>query len=483
MKEISINQVYKEAKEAFRSWSIRPIEERINYLKRLRFHIVDHIDELVDIIIKDTGKVKVDALTADILTTLDGIKHIEKHAKRALGKKMPTPIFLLGKSSYVEYKPKGVVLVISPWNFPLQLSMIPVISAVVGGNTVILKPSEVTPLVGRAREEIFKDAGFPPNVVQVLHGGKDISAALVKGRPDYIFFTGLVMTGKIIQEQAARELIPTTLELGGKDPMIVFADAPIDRAIGGAIWGASNNAGQVCMSVERLYVERSIYNQFLEKLVEEVRNLKVGDDIGFMISPAQVGIVRSHVEDALSKGAKLLTGKAPDKWGQGTFIHPMVMVDLTPYMQIMNEETFGVVLPVIPFDTEDEVIQQANNSAYGLNASVWSKDIERAQRVASRLNSGGVAINDVIIIIANSYLPFGGEKLSGIGRYHGDIGLQTFCHQTSVMVDKGKRHREVNWFPYKDKYPFFHRLIRSYFGKSVDWLGFIRSYIGLLKKS
>jgi acyl-CoA reductase-like NAD-dependent aldehyde dehydrogenase len=481
-----VPELYKGARDAFNSWSQTPLVERINYLRRLRLHIVDHLDELVDVISNDTGKVRVEALTADILTTLDSIGYIEKNAHRVLKKKrMPTPLLLVGKRSYIEYKPRGVVLVISPWNFPFQLSMIPVASAIVGGNTVILKPSEVTPAVGRVMEKIFKGAGLPFGVIQVVHGGKELGEALVKGTPNYIFFTGSVKTGKAIQAEAAKDLIPTTLELGGKDPMIVFADAPMDRAVQGAIWGAFNNAGQVCMSVERLYVQESIYADFLQRLVDEVGKLRLGsgeqDDIGSMASSAQVDIVRSHVEDALSKGAKLLTGQTPDKW-EGLFIPPMVMVDVTWDMKILQEETFGPLLPVIPFHDEDEVIAWANDSPYGLNASIWCRDTQRARRVASRLISGGVVINDIMITIANSHLPFGGEKLSGIGRYHGDVGLRTFCHETSVMVDKGRCEREVNWFPYRGKFLLFHDLIRSYFGKRVDWYRFIRAYMGLLKK-
>lgn len=485
-----VDELYSHARSAFNNWSGTSVNERIEYLRKLRIYIVDHLDEIAKVISDDTGKLPIEALTADILTVLDSIKHTEKNANKILNKKkVPTPILLLGKKSYIEFKPRGVILIISPWNYPFQLAMVPIISALAAGNTVILKPSEVTPLVGKMIEDLFAQIGFPNGVVQVAHGGKELGAALVKGKPDYIFFTGSVRTGKIIQTEAAKELIPTTLELGGKDPMIVFADAPIERAVRGALWGAFTNSGQVCMSVERLYVERNIYKEFMLKLQEEALKLHSGtsesDDIGSMTFNNQVDIVKEHVEDALANDAKLLTGNQPSKWdtSKGLFLSPMIVVDVKQDAKIIQEESFGPVLPVIPFDLEEEAIQLANDSNYGLNASVFSSDINRAKKVASKLVSGNVVINDVIISVANPYLPFGGAKNSGIGYYHADIGLQTFCLQSSVVVDRGYKKTEVNWYPYKGKYPLFKDLMKSYFGKNLNWFGFLNSYIQLLRKS
>lgn len=493
VEETPLNQVgelYGQAKSAFISWGKTSVDERINYLKKLRFYIVNHLDEIARIISDDTGKLPIEALTADILTVLESIKHTEKNAKKILCKRrVPTPILLLGKKSYIEFKPRGVILIISPWNYPFQLAMVPLISALAAGNTVILKPSEVTPMVGKLIADLFDKAGFPKGVVQVGHGGKELGAALVKCKPDYIFFTGSVRTGMIIQAEAAKNLIPTTLELGGKDPMIVFADAPIDRAVRGALWGAFTNSGQVCMSVERLYVERKIYKEFMLKLQEETLKLHTGtnenDDIGSMTFSNQVDIVKEQVEDALANGAQLLTGSPPSKWttSKGLFLSPMIVTDVDQKSMIVQEESFGPVLPVIPFDTEDEAVQLANDSSYGLNASIFSKDIERAKRVASKLVSGNVVINDVIISVANPYLPFGGAKNSGIGYYHADVGLQSFCQQSSVVVDRGNKKAEVNWYPYKGKYPLFKALMKGYFGPNVNWFLFLSSYLKLLKKS
>jgi acyl-CoA reductase-like NAD-dependent aldehyde dehydrogenase len=491
--ETPIDQVpkmFQEARAAFEMWSKLSIRERLQYIKQLRLYIVDHMEQLVDKIVEDTGKVYTDAIISDIMPTLDAMEFIEQHAVKILSKqKVPTPLLLFGKKSYIEYMPRGVVLVISPWNYPFQLSMIPMISALAGGNAVILKPSEITPLVGLVIEELFEKTGFPNGVVQVAHGGKDLGAALVSAKPDYIFFTGSVRTGKIIGEQAAKHLIPTTLELGGKDPMIVFADANIDRAVKGAVWGAFTNSGQVCMSTERLYVERSIYEEFTQKLIKEVQSLTQGinenDDIGSMTFPGQLQIIKEQLEKALRQGAKLLIGKKPEEWNtaNGLFLEPTVVTGVSNQMDIVQEETFGPILPIIPFDSEEEAIQLANDSNYGLNASVWSSDLQKASRVASKLVTGNVVINDVIVSYANHRLPFGGVKDSGIGRYHGEAGLRIFCHEKSVMVDSGKRSFEVHWYPYKGKFPLFLQLFKALFDKKKDWKNALNAYRKLIRLS
>ncbi|HEY9576952.1 MAG TPA: aldehyde dehydrogenase family protein, partial [Pseudobacillus sp.] len=358
--------------------------------------------------------------------------------------------------------------------------------ALVAGNAVILKPSEITPMVGVLIEDLFRKAGFPQGLLQVAHGGKELGAALVEGKPDFIHFTGSVRTGKVIQAEAARQLIPTLLELGGKDPMIVCADANIERAVRGAIWGAFTNSGQVCMSVERVYVDKSVYQEFVDRLVQETQSLKQGiasdSDIGSMTFPKQTAIIKEHVKEALEKGAKLITGEHPDQWEDDQmFIKPMILTNVHHEMAIMQEETFGPVLPVMSFDTEEEAVSLANDTRFGLNASVWTADIDRGKQIVSRLVSGNAVINDVIITVANPYLPYGGAKEGGIGAYHGDVGMQSFCVQTAVMVDKGYKKKEVNWFPYDGKYELFTSLIRSFWGEKRNWGQFLAAYRKLLK--
>jgi acyl-CoA reductase-like NAD-dependent aldehyde dehydrogenase len=489
VEETPIHEVplfYERGRAAFSSWSNFSVTERIHYFKKLKNLMVDEMDQVARVIAQDTGKVLTEAIVADIMPTLDAIEHLIKHADKVLRRqKAKTPFLLIGKKSYIEYMPRGVVLVISPWNYPLQLAMVPMLSALAGGNAVILKPSEVTPLVGKCIEDLFLRAGFPEGTVQVAHGGKEVGAAFTEGKPDYIFFTGSVRTGKIIQRQAARDLIPTTLELGGKDPMIVFKDANLERAAKAAAWGAFTNSGQVCMSAERLYVERSIYETFLEMLKNEVDALSQGSeenaDVGSMTFPAQKEIVRGQLNEALERGARLVTGIKPELWQDGMFIPLTVVTNVEQNMKIIQEETFGPLLPVLPFDTEEEAIGFANGTAYGLNASVWTRDKQKARRVSSKLVSGAVVINDVIITVANHGLPFGGTKESGIGRYHGEGGLRIFCHEKAVMEDMGLLNSEIQWYPYKGKYPLFLNLFKNYFSENRNWLSFAKNYLALLR--
>jgi len=483
-------ELMRRAREAFDSWRQKSMDERLSYLRTLRQLIVDRMDEGTAIISQDTGKPKVEALTGDILTVLDAIRHAEKRAKHALKpRRVRTPISLIGKRSVITYQPRGVVLVISPWNYPFQLSVVPVIEALAAGNTVILKPSEVTPRVGAWIASLFREAGFPEGVVQVAIGEKELGARLIEEHPDYIFFTGSAQTGKIIQQEAAKRLIPTTLELGGKDPMIVFADANLNRAVKGAVWGALTNCGQVCMSVERIYVEETIHDTFVEALKKEVSRLRLdgGDeaDLGTMTVERQKEIVRRHVEDAIASGAKLVSGLHPRDWPEsdGLRVHPVILTGVDAQSAVMREETFGPVICVLPFRDEAEAIRAANDSVYGLSASVWTSDIGKARRVAQSLETGSVVINDVVLSIANPYLPFGGVKESGIGRYHGDEGYRIFCHEKSLLIDRGWLPSEVHWFPYQNKLIPFRTLVANLYGRKRSFFRFVRSYLTLLATS
>ncbi|EMT50185.1 MULTISPECIES: aldehyde dehydrogenase family protein [Brevibacillus] len=468
-----VHKAMERARLAFGHWGSTPVSARVHYLRNLRHYLVEHGEELAKKISEATGKVALEAYMTEIFVTADTIRFYEKNAERMLApRKVPTPIALSPKKSSIHYQPMGVVAVISPWNYPFQLSVVPVLSALIAGNTVILKPSEITPGVGVLIEELFQAVPAPQHIVQVLHGGRQVGQALVAARPDKIFFTGSVATGKKIMAQAAEHLIPVELELGGKDPMIVLEDAHLERAANGAVWGAFTNSGQVCMSVERVYVHERVYPEFLRLVKEKTAALRHGfpdqAEVGSMTSPQQIGIVRQHVEEALAKGAIAELGGSFSE--DGMFLPPTILTGVTHEMKIMREETFGPILPIMTFSTEEEAIRLANDTPYGLNASVWSQNKAKAKRVALQLESGNVCINDVIISFANPNLPFGGVKQSGIGRYRGPEGLQAFTHAVSIIHDPGKKKREINWYPYtEEQQTLFVGLTKTLFGKGQTW--------------
>jgi acyl-CoA reductase-like NAD-dependent aldehyde dehydrogenase len=470
------------SRAAFAAWKQTTLKDRLTRVRRLRLNIAESLDDIVNAITAATGKTPVEAMMADILPTLDIFKYYESNAEAILApRSVKTPFSYQHAYSYVSYKPLGVVLVIAPWNYPFQLAMVPLVSALIAGNTVILKPSEITPSLGELIGNLCGEAGFPRDVVQTVSGDGAVGAKLIDQKPDKIFFTGSAATGKKIMAQAANYLIPVDLELGGKDPMIVFEDADLERAANAAMYGAFANSGQVCVSVERLYVQDTVYDRFSAMLVDKTKSVKVGLDVnadmGAITMPRQIEIIEAQVRDAQSKGAKL---RIPYK-KEGDFIYPTILTDVNHAMTIMTEETFGPVLPVMPFKTEEEAIRLANDSVYGLNASVWSVDLEKAKRVASQIDTGNCAINDVLKNIGNPYLPFGGVKHSGFARYHGPEGLRTFCQQMSVMVYTGKAKTEINWFPYSkelyDQLKTFLRMIHGTIGLAEK----IRAIIGAIK--
>jgi aldehyde dehydrogenase (NAD+) len=446
------------------------LAERLHHLALLRAAILRRREEIVDRIQRDTGKSRSDALISEIFGVLDNLAWLEAHAPKALAdRKQHTPLALMGKTSWTWYEPLGTILIISPWNYPFYQAIVPIACAIAAGNTVLYKPSEWTPLAGLV-EDLFAEAQCAPNWVQVVYGDGTVGAALVDQRPDKVFFTGSTRTGRRILAQAAPLLVPVELELGGKDAMIVFDDVTIARAAAGAAWGALTTTGQSCTSVERCYVQRSIYEPFKQELVRQVRQLvqrtdRDGDaDLGAMTTEFQVKIIAQQVADAKAKGAEFLTGG--DWEGTSPMIPPMVVDNVSEEMALAREETFGPIIPLIPFDTEAEVIERANDSEYGLTASVWTKDLDRARRVSRALAVGGVSINNVMATEANPALPFGGLKHSGFGRYKGEQGLHAFCNVKSVLVDKDSAKIEANWYPYtKEKYRLFTDLTVNLFGE------------------
>jgi acyl-CoA reductase-like NAD-dependent aldehyde dehydrogenase len=346
--------------------------------------------------------------------------------------------FLSIKKITVHYRPRPVVGIVAPWNYPVANLLMDGIAALAAGCAVLLKPSERTPLTAELLQRGWLDSGAP-EVMAIVQGAREAVEAVVDNS-DYIQFTGSSATGAKVMERAARRLTPVSLELGGKDPMIVLEDADVDLAAHAAVWGAMFNAGQTCVSVERVYVLDAVYQQFVDAVVRAVENLKVGagdgNDVGAQIDESQVAVTERHVEDAKAKGARALTGGERPA-GEGSFYPPTVLVDVDHSMMCMTEETFGPTLPIMKVSSVEEAVRLANDSPYGLSASVFSKDVERGKAVALQLDCGAVNVNDVISNLMCATAPMGGWKTSGIGaRFGGADGLRKFCRQEAVVAPR-----------------------------------------------
>jgi succinate-semialdehyde dehydrogenase/glutarate-semialdehyde dehydrogenase len=358
------------------------------------------------------------------------------------------------KRGYLVREPYGVIGIVSPWNYPFSIPATESLAGLAAGNAIVIKPSELTSLIVIELADLLHRAGVPEDVFQVVVGDGATGAALVDSAIDKLVFTGSVTTGKRIAQSAGSRLLPVVLELGGKDPMIVLEDADIDVASSGAIWGAFVNAGQTCLSVERCYVQRKIYKPFLEACVEKAKQLRVGNgmdpetDMGPMINERQLQIVEQQLEDAKASGARVLTGGNRLRQIGSNFYGPTVLADVTHDMRIMREETFGPVLPIMAFETEDEAVRMANDSEYGLAASVWTRDRPRGEALARRIAAGTVQINDVVSCFGISEAPHGGIKASGIGRTHGRFGLEEMVRIKYVDCERLPGMKRVWWYQY-----------------------------------
>jgi len=358
------------------------------------------------------------------------------------------------KSGRLLREPYGVVGIISPWNYPFSIPGTESLAALVAGNAVVLKPSEFASLVALELRSLLREAGVPEDVFQVVLGDGATGAALLHAQIDKLVFTGSVTTGKRIASVAAERLLPVVLELGGKDPMLVLDDANVDVASSAAVWGAFVNAGQTCLSVERCYVHHSLYESFARACVEKTKKLRVGQgldpatDVGPMIHERQLRIVEDHVEDAVARGARILTGGSRLSELGSNFYQPTILADVTHEMRIMREETFGPVLPIMAYHTEDEAVRLANDSEYGLAASVWTSDNARGERLARRIKAGTVMVNDVISCYGISEAPHGGFKASGIGRTHGRFGLEEMVRVKYLDIDRMPAMKKMWWYGY-----------------------------------
>ncbi|KRC53225.1 succinate-semialdehyde dehydrogenase [Nocardioides sp. Root79] len=445
------------ARAAQPAWEQLGFEGRARVLRRMQRWIVAHTDEIVSTICAETGKAYEDALLAEISYGAAAFGFWAESAPRYLADtriRSRQPL-VLGKRLVQRFRPIGLVGVIGPWNYPLTNSFGDCIPALAAGNAVLLKPSEITPLTSLLLARGLRECGLPDDVFTVVTGAGQTGAALVD-EVDMVMFTGSTATGRRVAVQAAARLVPVSLELGGKDPMIVLADADIERAATHAAYYAMLNCGQTCISVERCYVEAPVYDEFVAAVTAKVRALRQGVpggpgtvDVGSLTFPPQVDVVDRHVQDALARGARALTG-GERPTGPGLFYPPTVLVDVDHDMAIMREETFGPTLPVMRVQDAAEAIRLANDSEYGLCASVFGRDLAAAEAVARRLEVGAVCVNDAVVNYTALELPMGGAKPgSGIGRRHGRDGITKYCRQQSLLVSRWHPRRDVHTYPYR----------------------------------
>ena len=446
----------KRARQAQIAWSKLSFRARAGFILKAREIVLAHVDEIALLIARETGKPPAEAIAMEITPTLDLMQFFARKAERMLQRqKIDIGQFqLMGRSSYIVYKPLGVVGIISPWNFPWATPLDEVVMALMAGNAVLVKPSELTPFTALKIGEVFKEAKLPDGLVEIVTGDGSTGAALVEAGVDKVMFTGSVATGKRVAEAAAKHLTPVVLELGGKDAMIVLEDANLTNAARAAVWGGFANAGQACASIERLYVHESIGKQFIELVVEETRKLKLGAptgdeiDLGSMTNERQLRIVEDHIEDAVEHGARIETGGQRVENTGGWFHEPTVLTNVDHSMAVMRDETFGPVLPIMTFKTDDEAVQLANDSIYGLTAAVFTSNITRGRRLAERIDAGTVMINEVVYTHAIAQTPWGGVKQSGYGRTHGRLGLLELVTPQHIHTNRIPWLPDVWWFRY-----------------------------------
>ncbi len=455
------------AQAAQMAWAEIGVRKRIDVVREFRRRLLEKKSEIAAAITEEAGKPVAEALTTEVLVVLDAARFLIDNAYRLLDDE-PVPHGNLAtklKRGRLVREPHGVVGIISPWNYPFSISATESLAALVAGNAVVLKPSEFTSLLALELQSMLHGAGVPQDVFQVVAGDGATGAALLHSQIHKLVFTGSVATGKRIAAAAAERLLPVVLELGGKDPMIVLDDADVDVASSAAVWGAFVNAGQACLSVERCYVHRNLYEPFLKACVEKTRRLRVGHgmdrdtDVGPMIHERQLLAVEAQVEDAKACGARVLAGGSRLPELGKNFYRPTVLAEVTHEMRIMSEETFGPVLPVMAFGSDDEGVRLANDSEYGLAASVWTRDSARGESLARRIHAGTVMVNDVISCFGISEAPHGGVKASGLGRTHGRFGLEEMVRLKYLDTDRMPGMKKVWWYAYG---PVFARQMEGF---------------------
>jgi len=456
------------AREAQRKWAKLGVRERAHRVLAFRDVIVRRADELCEAISREGGKTRSEALSMEVMLVADLATYFAKRAHKILA---PEPIalhLLKTRGSYLHYAPRGVVGIIAPWNFPFSIPMGEAVMALLAGNGVVIKPSEMTPLIALKAKELYDSSGLPIDLLQVVTGRGGAGAALIDAGIDYCIFTGSTATGRKVASACGERLIPCTLELGGKAPAIVCADADVERTARALTWGAFANAGQVCVSVERVYAHESVYEELLRKIVEKTAKLRQGDpsraevDVGAMTWDRQVQTVEERVAQAVSSGARVLAG-GKRHGDDGLFYEPTVLADCKQEMDVMRKEIFGPVMPIMKVRDEEEAVRLANDSHLGLMAYVFTKDTQKGKRIAERIESGSVMVNDCLLTYGAPETPWGGVKQSGLGRTHSAQGLRDLCEIRHVNYDRLTLKRELWWYPYSEK--MYQRTLQA-----IRWL-------------
>ncbi|PYS70195.1 MAG: aldehyde dehydrogenase [Acidobacteria bacterium] len=464
------------ARAAQPAWAERRYSERGRVIMEARKIILKELDEIAFLISMETGKPVVEAISLELTPALDLMQYFARKTANLLSPRRISvgQYWTMGRSSYEIYKPIGVIGIISPWNFPWATPLGEVVMALMAGNAAVLKPSELTPLAGIKIKEVLGRAGLPDGVLEVVTGDGSTGAALVGAGVDKIMFTGSVATGRRVAEAAAKYLIPVALELGGKDPMVVLDDAHVINAARGAVWGAFANCGQSCSSVERCYVQEGIADQFIAEVVKETKRLRQAagteknTDIGSMSSERQLRVVERHVNQAIDHGAVALTGGERLRDMAGPFFPPTVLTNVNHEMDVMREETFGPVLPIMTFKNDNEALRLANDSQFGLTASVWTKNIARGQKLARQIDAGTVMINEVLYTHGIAQTPWGGMKQSGLGRTHGRAGLLELVRSQHIHVNRVPFLPDLWWFNYtEDAGQLFRGFARRFASGSI----------------
>jgi len=468
----------KAAREAWPAWAALPLKQRIKHIKKIRTYILDNLDELSGAISMDNGKTRIEALGTEIVPCAMSLSYYCKMAPKFLkDRKLPMGnIMFINKRSKIARVPFGVVGIISPWNYPFAIPFAEIIMALLAGNTVIFKAASETQVVGHMLNKCISSAGLPSGVFNYINmPGSVAGDAFLDAGINKLFFTGSVPVGKYLMKKAAETLTPVSLELGGNDAMIVCEDADLKRAAAGAIWAGFSNSGQSCGGVERIYVQRKVYDEFLGYLKQGIESMRIGQDtdfevdMGAMCTKRQVDTVNMHIQDALKKGAKIYAQKKPSA-GQGSRLLPCtVLTNVSHDMLVMKDETFGPVVGVMPYDSIDEAVRLANDSNLGLTGSVWSGKRGKAMKIARRIEAGAITINDHLMSHGLAETPWGGFKESGIGRTHGDIGFAEMTESQVIVNDILPFARKNFWWhPYSPAvYDGLKGVLQVLYGKGL----------------